>query len=107
MKSFSPAFGNRPSYLVGRDQLLDRLLYGFVFDSPDRADRSVVVLGQRGSGKTSFTVELAELGDEHGYVVAAPTVASEGMMTGAHRGEGARGGRTADRPPSGRPRVER
>lgn len=75
---FSPAFGNRPSYLVGRDQLLDRLLTG-LSSTPGSRDRSVVMLGQRGSGKTVLLWELAELATKHGYVVAAPTVASEGM----------------------------
>lgn len=50
---FSPAFGNRPSYLVGRDQLLDRLLTG-LSSTPGSRDRSVVMLGQRGSGKLFY-----------------------------------------------------
>ena len=99
---FSPAFGNRPSYLVGRDQLLDRLLTG-LSSTPGSRDRSVVMLGQRGSGKTVLLWELAELATKHGYVVAAPTVASEGMTERIVEKVQEAG----DRPPSGRPRVER
>ncbi|WP_322151785.1 hypothetical protein [Paratractidigestivibacter sp.] len=48
---FSPAFGNRPTYLVGRELVLDGLIAGL--DSvPGSKERSTVLLGQRGSGKT-------------------------------------------------------
>lgn len=75
---FSPAFGNRPSHLVGREQVLDGLLRG-LSSRPGSRERSVVMLGQRGSGKTVLLWELAERAACNGYVVATPTVASEGM----------------------------
>ncbi len=77
---FSPAFGNRPTYLVGREQILEGLLAGL--DSmPGSKERSTVLLGQRGSGKTVLLWELAERAADQGFVVASPTIASEGLLS--------------------------
>lgn len=76
---FSPSFGNRPSFLVGREGVLDALLRGLA-TSPGSRERSVVMLGQRGSGKTVLLWELADRAAKMGYAVATPTVASEGML---------------------------
>lgn len=46
---FSPSFGNRPSYLVGRDDVLHRFEQGLRSASGNR-DRAMVLSGQRGSG---------------------------------------------------------
>ncbi|WP_321973956.1 ATP-binding protein [Paratractidigestivibacter sp.] len=76
---FSPAFGNRPTYLVGRELVLDGLIAGL--DSvPGSKERSTVLLGQRGSGKTVLLWELADRATEMGYVVASPTIVSDGML---------------------------
>ena len=76
---FSPAFGNRPTYLVGRELVLDGLIAGL--DSmPGSKERSTVLLGQRGSGKTVLLWELADRAAEMGYVVASPTIVSDGML---------------------------
>lgn len=76
---FSPSFGNRPSYLVGRDQVLRGFLDG-LSTQPGSRDRAVVMLGQRGSGKTVLLWELADRAAELGFVVATPTIVSEGML---------------------------
>lgn len=76
---FSPSFGNRPAYLVGREQIIDMFLRGLKSESGNR-DRAVVMLGQRGSGKTVLLWELADRATELGYVVATPTVVSDGML---------------------------
>lgn len=76
---FYPAFGNRPSCFVGRENILERLLEG-LRSKPGSKDRAVMVLGQRGSGKTVLLWELAERARKEGFVVASPTVASEGML---------------------------
>ena len=55
---FSPSFGNRPSYLVGREAVVTRLVDGLQ-SPPGARERSVVLLGQRGSGKTVLLWELA------------------------------------------------
>lgn len=76
---FSPSFGNRPAYLVGREQIIDMFLRGLKSE-PGNRDRAVVMLGQRGSGKTVLLWELADRATELGYVVATPTVVSDGML---------------------------
>lgn len=75
---FSPSFGNRPSYLVGREEILDTLMDSLA-SRPGSKGRATVILGQRGSGKTVLLWELADRATSAGYVVATPTVASEGM----------------------------
>ncbi|MBQ9004178.1 MAG: ATP-binding protein [Eggerthellaceae bacterium] len=75
---FSPAFGNRPSQLVGREHLLEQLLDGLE-TAPGSRERATVLLGQRGSGKTVLLWELADRARDRGFVVASPTVVSEGM----------------------------
>lgn len=76
---FSPSFGNRPSKLVGRDDVLDTILTGLK-TNPGSKNRAVVLLGQRGSGKTVLLWELADRASKEGYVVATPTTVSEGML---------------------------
>lgn len=76
---FSPSFGNRPAQLVGREEVIARFLEG-LSEAPGSRSRSTVLLGQRGSGKTVLLWELADRARELGYVVATPTVATEGML---------------------------
>lgn len=76
---FSPAFGNRPTYLVGRESVLDDLCLGLE-SMPGSKERSTVLLGQRGSGKTVLLWELADRAAARGFVVASPTIASDGML---------------------------
>lgn len=77
---FSPAFGNRPTYLVGRELVLEELQAG-LGSMPGSKERSVVLLGQRGSGKTVLLWELAERASDLGFVVATPTIVSDGMLS--------------------------
>ena len=76
---FSPAFGNRPSQLVGRDDALDTLVAG-LSSAPGSRERATMLLGQRGMGKTVLLWELADRARERGFVVASPTVVSESML---------------------------
>lgn len=76
---FSPAFGNRPSQLVGRKALLDELMQG-LSSKPGSRERATVLLGQRGLGKTVLLWELADRAREQGFVVASPTVVSDIML---------------------------
>ena len=75
---FSPAFGNRPSQLVGRDAMLDAVLGG-LDTKPGSKERATLLLGQRGFGKTVLLWEIADRARERGFVVASPTVVGEGM----------------------------
>lgn len=76
---FSPSFGNRPSYLVGREQVISTFLSGLK-QEPGNRNRATLMLGQRGSGKTVLLWELADRARKLGFVVATPTVASEDML---------------------------
>ncbi len=76
---FSPSFGNRPSFLVGREGVLHTLLQGLSTE-PGSRERSIVMLGQRGSGKTVLLWELADRAAKMGYAVSTPTVVAEGML---------------------------
>ena len=76
---FSPSFGNRPTYLVGRDAVVQAFLDG-LDDAPGSRSRSMILLGQRGSGKTVLLWEFADQARKKDFVVASPTVVSEGML---------------------------
>lgn len=76
---FSPSFGNRPTRLVGRQRLTQRLVDG-LSSMPGSRDRAIVLLGQRGTGKTVLLWEVVDKARANGYVVAAPTVSEEGML---------------------------
>lgn len=76
---FSPSFGNRPSKLVGRDDVLDTMIAGIKTPAGTR-DRAIIMLGQRGNGKTVLLWEVAERAKEAGYIVATPTITSDGML---------------------------
>lgn len=76
---FSPSFGNRPSYLVGRDGVIEDFLAGLA-SPPGNRERALVLLGQRGSGKTVLLWELGDRAVDAGFVVASPTVTSQNML---------------------------
>lgn len=76
---FSPSFGNRPSYLVGREEIIAEFEAG-LSDAPGSRARSVLFLGQRGMGKTVLLWELADRARKLGYVVANPTVVSDSLL---------------------------
>lgn len=76
---FSPSFGNRPSSLVGREPVLNQLVAG-LSSKPGSRERSVVLSGQRGSGKTVLLWELADRMRQNGCVVANPTIVSESLL---------------------------
>ncbi len=78
-KVFSPAFGNRPSHLVGRSSIIADFMRG-LDDMPGSRERTMLLLGQRGSGKTVLLWEFADRAHEKGFVVASPTVVDEGML---------------------------
>lgn len=76
---FSPSFGNRPTYLVGRRSVVEA--FSEALDTePGNRHRALVLLGQRGSGKTVLLWELADRAAEAGFVVASPTIAAENML---------------------------
>lgn len=76
---FSPAFGNRPKCLVGRENVLDELLSGLQ-QEPGSSGRANLLLGQRGTGKTVLLLEVAERARKMGFIVASPTIVSPDML---------------------------
>lgn len=69
---FLPAFGNRPTKLIGRDQVVRDFLKGLSFPV-GHPNRSTVLIGQRGMGKTALLLEFADKADEQGFIVARAT----------------------------------
>ena len=76
---FSPAFGNKPGTLVGRDLSMKCLTDGLSVPAGNR-ERARLIIGQRGMGKTVLLLELAEYAKKHNYIVASPTVVSGDML---------------------------
>lgn len=64
---FKPSFGNRPDRVVGRDQVVQGICNGLT-EEPGSRERSVLILGQRGMGKTSLLLEVADRVRSLGFV---------------------------------------
>ena len=76
---FVPSFGNRPRNLIGREAVLQQ--FQLTLNSPPGSrDRAILLLGQRGSGKTVLLWELADLAKVKGFIVAPPTIVTSGML---------------------------
>ncbi|MDO4961056.1 MAG: AAA family ATPase [Eubacteriales bacterium] len=76
---FAPSFGNRPHALIGREETMSEMK-SCLESRPGTRERAVIILGQRGSGKTVILWELADIARDMGYIVASPTAASENML---------------------------
>ena len=76
---FSPSFGNRPRTLIGRDQII-RDFSDSLESLPGSRERTSLILGQRGSGKTVLLLEMADVARKMGYITASPTIAAKGML---------------------------
>ena len=76
---FSPTFGNKPRYLLGRDDVISRLCEGLQ-TPPGSRERARLIIGQRGYGKTVALLELAEQARKAGYIVASPTIVSPALL---------------------------
>lgn len=76
---FSPSFGSRPRTLLGRDLIIRNFSEGLQTPTGSR-DRTSLLLGQRGSGKTVLLLEMADLGRRMGFVTISPTVTAKGML---------------------------
>lgn len=77
---FVPSFGNRPRNLVGREEITSAF-EAALQSIPGSRERAMLMLGQRGSGKTVLLLEFADLARKRGFVVASPTVVSKEMPT--------------------------
>lgn len=75
---FVPSFGNRPRNLVGREEIISKF-EASLQSAPGSRERAMLMLGQRGSGKTVLLLEFAEIAKKRGCIVASPTVVSKEM----------------------------
>ena len=75
---FSPTFGYRPKYFVGREQEISEFMES-IAEAPGHPNRATFFIGQRGTGKTVLLLELAERAREVGFVVVR-VVAGESML---------------------------
>lgn len=75
---FHPSFGNRPDTIVGRSDVIDAFLAGLE-TKPGNRDRAMLILGQRGMGKTALLLELGDRAIERNFIVAR-VAAGETML---------------------------
>ena len=57
---FVPSFGNRPRNLVGREEMISTF-EAALQSIPGSRDRAMLMLGQRGSGKTVLLLDFADI----------------------------------------------
>ena len=76
---FAPSFGRKPDELLGRQQIVREFEEGLEGIRGAR-DRAVLIMGQRGSGKTVLLLALADIAAKSGFVVSAPIVTGTGML---------------------------
>jgi hypothetical protein len=75
---FIPSFGNRPAQLVGREGVIKGFVNGLAHTA-GHPNRSTLLIGQRGMGKTALLLEFADIAEQEGFVVARVT-AQDGML---------------------------
>ena len=91
---FSPTFGYRPPYIIGRNKEISEFMEGLA-GAPGHPNRATFFIGQRGMGKTVLLLELAERAMKTGYI-AVRTVAGEHMLHEIIEGIQIAGQRRAD-----------
>ena len=77
--AFIPAFGNRPKHIIGRNGITAAFSESLSFPAGHH-QRSTLLIGQRGTGKTALLLEFAEIAEKKNYIVACVT-ASDEMLT--------------------------
>ncbi len=75
---FVPSFGNRPQNLVGREDIISKF-NDSLNSVPGSRERAMLLLGQRGTGKTVLLLEFAEIAKKKGIITASPTIVSNEM----------------------------
>lgn len=93
--AFSPTFGYRPRYIVGRDKEISAFMES-IADAPGHPNRATFFIGQRGMGKTVLLLELAEQSRKYDFIVVR-VVAGETMLDEIIEGIQIAGERHAER----------
>lgn len=69
---FRPSFGNKPDSVIGREDVL--AAFASCFDGyPGTRERAMLIIGQRGMGKTALLLEAVDLAISHGFVPVRTT----------------------------------
>ena len=76
---FTPDFGRRPALLVGREALLANARKSLAV-GPDDLGFTRILLGQRGSGKTTVLAEIREQAAFSGLLVLSVDAATPGLL---------------------------
>ncbi len=76
---FTPDFGRRPALLVGRQSLLESIGRS-LYIGPDDQGFTRLLLGQRGSGKTTILAEVREQAAFSGLLVLDVDAATPGLL---------------------------
>ena len=64
---FSPGAGTPPPQLAGRNNLLDQALMTLARVKRGRSEKSMLLIGLRGTGKTVLLYEISHLAEKEGY----------------------------------------
>jgi hypothetical protein len=72
---FHPQFGKRPDKFIGRDQIIRDFVGGI--DNPNSPNRTTIMTGIRGSGKTALVSGISEAIDRKRFIVVDVTAGSE------------------------------
>lgn len=75
---FTPTFGMVPPYMAGRDRLLREMAQAFE-DGPGNPNLSTILIGARGTGKTTLLSRFGSVAKEYGWL-SVNTVAASGML---------------------------
>jgi Cdc6-like AAA superfamily ATPase len=67
---FSPGAGTPPPELVGRDSILKQALITLARIKLGRAEKSILLIGLRGTGKTVLLHEISLLAEKENYAIA-------------------------------------
>lgn len=65
---FSPGAGTPPPELAGRDDILNQALIALARIKKGRAEKSVLLVGLRGVGKTVLLHRISDIAEQQGYV---------------------------------------
>lgn len=67
---FSPGAGTPPPELAGRSDILDQAIMTLARIKRGRAEKSILIVGLRGTGKTVLLHEISKLAENEGYHTA-------------------------------------
>ncbi|MCL2808352.1 MAG: ATP-binding protein [Coriobacteriia bacterium] len=77
-QSFLPAFGNKPKYIIGRGGVTSEFVNSLALPVGHR-NRATILIGQRGTGKTTLLLNFEEIA-EQADIVCARVAASDEML---------------------------